>query len=216
MSYFYASGNVKLIMTNNTGHKITKILSATSNNETKNKAITQLISSLSHHIKIYLENHPEYRFVNKKFFNVDCKLKLFYQMIMENGNDNGNILNHTKTLFTTNNGQMAGFSNQFMCKKDGTPTKDIISFIGIRTAADTKLGLPELHFHDTSVLLTDGSYVSSKKIGSDTGTGVATMGIQSIILDITCASGIFKKYKQIKVLYDNRNPYLLKRTFIFI
>jgi hypothetical protein len=101
-----------------------------------------------------------------------------------------------------------------MVNQDGTPNNNYISYVASRTLPSPEYNLPPVLNEMYTILLEDGSLCSGTSLYLDNGEGSITTNPYEIF-QIVAKSGIFKKCKYVKILYDNSNPNLYKRVVQF-
>jgi len=215
---FNASGECKLYYNNSVNNANVQKFTATSSGDSCKNAYKALKNALKSNVKNYLRTN-NFSMIKLKFCNFTCvqneipKLQLYYNLVFKDGV----IINQEELTFIPyeqNTSTYSGLANQKMSNKDGTPNNNIISFTGYRTSQNEELNLPPLYQETISILMEDGSYINAEKLYIDSGTSFASTTPYTIY-DTTGASGIFSNFKQMKIIFNNSNPNLFKRTIQF-
>ena len=198
---------------------VTHSLSATATGNTYDNALTALTESLNscitqytkyNNIKIFKVKYYNFNVVKVKTSN----LQLYYELIyVDNKIINQQVLDFIP--YIQEESDFSGLTNQYMTDSFGNPNKNIINFIGYRTPENKTLNLPALYNETISILMEDTSYISAQKIYIDSGTSFAST-LPYMLYDVTTCSGLFENYKFIKIIFDNTNPKLYKRTVQFL
>lgn len=121
-------------------------------------------------------------------------ITLYYKLVTTGTNATSvDLLNNADTYTRLN--------NRYMTNADGTYNQDIITYFGYRTPGSVDLGIPSL-FCETIIIKTeDGDLISGLANYVDGGSGSATTTPYENFA-VTCASGKFAGYKNIKVTYN--------------
>jgi hypothetical protein len=108
-------------------------------------------------------------------------------------------------------------SNQYMCKSDfKTLATDIINFLGYRVPKNDDVGLPSTFFETVTIISkpyqreNGSNMISATANYIDSGTTPITT-VDYVNYTVTCASGKFTCYKNIKIIYDKDK---IRRTVI--
>ena len=216
MASFFASGDCSL--TYNLGRAT---FSATATGNTYSSALDALTETLTVEVNNFLDANPSYIVETILYDNITCvevpPLELYYNIVYIKVGDKYVIVNQEKLDFIPYipaESTYSGLTHQCMTNKDGSINNNIISFAGYRTPARPDINLPPLYDESPSILMVDGSYISSQKLYIDSGTDFATT-IPYVIYDVSSASGIFSNYKFMKIIFDNTDPLLYKRGVQF-
>ena len=106
----------------------------------------------------------------------------------------------TSVEFLNDMNTYTGITNRYMQNKDGTTNGDLLTYFGYRTPGNASIGIPSL-FCETIIIKTeDGDFISGLANYLDEGSGGATTTPFENFA-VTCASGKFAGYKNIKVTY---------------
>jgi hypothetical protein len=215
---FNASGDCKLFLKDSAGNLGTETFSATSTGVSCCNAYHSLKQTLIYSVNKYLSDNKS-TMLKIKYYHFTCvknempKLELYYDLVIENGVIvNQEVLNFIP--YISSESPYSGLTNQKMSNSDWTTNNDIISFIGYRTPENKSLKLPALYHETPTISMEDGSCVCAQQLYPDTGSSFATT-VPFIIYDIMSASGVFSKFKQMKIVFDNSNPKLYKRKVQF-
>lgn len=108
--------------------------------------------------------------------------------------------NSTDVEFLNNADTYTGITNKFMTDSYGSYNQDIITFIGYRTPGDVSLGIPSLFCETVMIKTSQGDFISGLANYEDNGSGsITSTSYQNFA--VTCASGNFAGYKNIKITY---------------
>lgn len=108
--------------------------------------------------------------------------------------------NSTNVQFLNNSDTYTGITNRFMTNASGSYNQDIITFIGYRTPGDDSLGIPNLFCETVMIKTPQGDFISGLANYIDNGSGRVTSSSYENFA-VTCASGNFAGYKNIKITY---------------
>jgi hypothetical protein len=87
-----------------------------------------------------------------------------------------------------------------MTNASGSYNQDIITFIGYRTPGNVSLGIPNLYCETVMIKTSQGDFISGLANYEDNGSGSVTSSSYENFA-VTCASGNFAGYKNIKITY---------------
>jgi hypothetical protein len=108
--------------------------------------------------------------------------------------------NATSVNFLNNADTYTGVNNRYMTNADGTYNQDIITYFGYRTPGSVDLGIPALYCETVIIKTPQGDLISGLANYVDGGSGFVTSSPYENFA-VTCASGKFAGYKNIKVSY---------------
>ena len=133
--------------------------------------------------------------INNKPAVTPDTITLYYKLVTTG------TTNATTVEFLNNQDTYTGIKNRYMTNADGTYNKDLITYFGYRTPGRVDLGIPALYCETLIVKTPQGDLISGLANYLDQGSGsVTTQPFENFA--VTCASGKFAGYKNIKVTYN--------------